>query len=266
MSRASLLLFHRAVGFVHRSIPDTVAAIERLGADHDLAVTSTDDPAAFGPGSLDGVDVVVFAHTSGDVLPEPAQRRALESFVSGGGGFVGIHAASSMDAGVRDDWPWFVELVGAEFKGHTVARLWCDDVIDSPGVVHEGPLTEAPDDAEWLGDSVAMTSWEPATLRVEDPGCPAADGLADGETRAEEWYGFTENPRPWVNVVATVDETTYEPFLGAMGADHPVIWWRDLDGGGRSVYTSLGHACHTWREPAFLASVLGAIELATRLR
>ena len=274
MSRARIVVFHRAVGFVHRSIPDAVAAIERLGAAHDLDVVATDDPdalathlTAIDPG--DEIGAAVFVHTSGDVLPADGQRRALEAFVRRGGGFFGIHAASSMGGeepgSVRATWPWFRELVGAAFVGHTAARAWCDRPVEQrPGLVHAGPLADAPADAEWLGRELAITTWEPATVRVEDPACPAAAGLVDGATVADEWYGFDRNPRPQVRVVATVDESTYEPALGAMGADHPVVWWRPFDG-GRSVYNALGHASSTWADPAFLAGVLGGIELAAGL-
>jgi len=261
MSRFSVLVFHRAVGFVHQSIPDTVEAITTLGADHGFDITSTDDPAQFTPDLLGLHQVVAFAHTSGDVLPEPSQRRAIEGFIRSGGGFFGIHGASSMDADVRTDWPWFVELVGAKFKGHTNACFYCDEPLEIPGVAAGGSLDRAPVDAEWLGDDLAMVSWEDAVLHVEDGACPAARGLRDGATYAEEWYGFEENPRPWVNVVATVDEATYEPHKGWMGDDHPVIWWREFDG-GRSVYNSMGHAKARWREKWFLESVLGGIELA----
>lgn len=260
MSRFSVLVFHRAVGFVHRSIPDTVAAIEQLGADNDFTVHTTDDPGFYTAEQLVDFDVIVFAHTSGDVLPEASQRRALETFVRGGGGFFGIHAAASMDENVQDDWPWYVELIGAEFKGHTDACVWSDEPFESPGVTHAGPTSEAPDDAEWVGESLAFSTWEDAALTVEQVDSPAARGLSDG-TYAEEWYGFVENPRPWVEVVATVDESTYQPASGAMGDDHPVIWWREFDG-GRSVFNSMGHSCARWREPWFLESIQGGIELA----
>lgn len=256
MSRFRILVFHRAQGFVHVSIPAAVAAIGSLADAHDIAADTTDDPGAFTDDGLARYAAVVFVHTSGNVLPDATSRRALEHHLARGGGFFGIHAASSMPADVRTDWPWYRELVGATFIGHTVARLWSDDL---PGAI--GPFAEAPADAERLGPGLAMRSWEPAVIGVEDAACPAARGLTDGETRSDEWYGFDENPRPYVHVVATVDESTYAPHRGAMGADHPVVWWREF-AGGRSVYNSMGHAAVTWQDESFLQSVLGGIELA----
>ncbi|MGB0114067.1 MAG: ThuA domain-containing protein [Ilumatobacteraceae bacterium] len=256
-----VLVFHRAAGFVHQSIPVGVAAIEALGERHGFGVEATDDPARF-TADIGWFDVIVFLQTSGNVLPEQAQRRALEEYIANGGGFFGIHAASSMAPDVGTDWPWFRDLVGASFKGHTVAKLYCDDEVpERRGVEWAGRLAEAPDDAEWIGAALALTSWETATVHVEEPGSPAIRGISDGEVLSDEWYGFHENPRAHVNVVATVDEATYAPYLGEMGDDHPIVWWREF-GGGRSVYNSMGHTAATWGDPRFLETILGGIELA----
>jgi type 1 glutamine amidotransferase len=257
-----VLVFHSAVGFVHLSIPDAVEAIIGLGAEHGFEVDTTDDPVRFTGEVLDRYDVLVFVHTSGNVLPEADQRAALEGYMSAGGGFFGIHAASSLGPEVAADWPWFRDLIGAAFKGHTVAKLYCDDPIDEfPGVTYAGTLSAAPDDAEWPTDAIASTAWEAATVNVERPSSPAIGDIRDGDVLADEWYGFDENPRPYVEVVATVDESTYEPYLGEMGADHPIVWWRDF-GGGRSVYNSMGHRADSWRDPVFLSTVVGGIRLA----
>ncbi len=256
-----ILVFHRAVGFVHLSIPDAVAAIERLGELHGFTVDTTDDPTRF-TDDLGGYNALVFVQTSGNVLPEPLQRAVLERYMANGGGFFGIHAASSMAPDVATDWPWFRDLVGASFKGHTVARIFSDaPVPGGPGVVRGGPLADAPPDADRWGEGLAVMSCEPATVHVEDPKCPAVGTIADGEVLVDEWYGFYDNPRPRVNVVATVDESTYEPYLGEMGDDHPIVWWREF-GGGRSVYNSMGHSASVWRDERFLSSVLGGIDLA----
>ena len=257
-----VLVFHRAVGFVHVSLPAAVAAIVELGSQHAWVVDTTDDPDRFEElVTSGGYDTVVFVSTTGDVLPGPAQRRALERYMAGGGGFFGIHAASSM-GDVATDWPWFRDLVGASFKGHTIANVYTDDAVeDRPGQRRAGPLAEAPAGADRRGDTLAIWSCEPATVRVEDPGCAAVDGISDGDVLVDEWYGFHDNPRPHVDVVATVDESTYDAYLGAMGDDHPIVWWRAY-GGGRSVYNSMGHSAATWSDEQFLSTVVGGVLLA----
>jgi type 1 glutamine amidotransferase len=256
-----ILVFHRAAGFVHLSIPDAVSAIERLGAEHGFEVDTSDDPARF-DSDLGIYDALVFVHTSGNVLPTSSQRVALERYMERGGGFFGIHAASSMAPDVDVDWPWFRDLVGASFKGHTVARIFADaPVLERPGAVYGGPVADAPADADRWSDTLAVMSCEAATVHVEDPACPAIRGIVDGDVLVDEWYGFHDNPRPVVNVVATVDESTYDAYLGEMGPDHPIVWWREF-AGGRSVYNSMGHSVAAWRDPTFLSTVLGGIALA----
>ena len=50
---------------------------------------------------------------------------------------------------VATDWPWFRDLVGASFKGHTIANLYTDEPTqDRPGARWGGPLAEAPADAD----------------------------------------------------------------------------------------------------------------------
>jgi hypothetical protein len=64
-----------------------------------------------------------------------------------------------------------------------------------------------------------------------------------------------------VTVLATVDESTYDPGPDAMGADHPITWWHDYDG-GRSWYTAMGHTPESYSEPLFLQLLLGGIVYA----
>ena len=121
-------------------------------------------------------------------------------------------------------WPWYVGLVGARFRRH------------------------AP------GTSVA-------DVVVEDRRTPATRRLPRVWRRVDEWYAFRSNPRGRVHVLATLDERTYHPDGAAMGADHPIAWCHGYDG-GRSVYTAMGHTSASYREPLFVAHLLGAIEMA----
>jgi type 1 glutamine amidotransferase len=259
----AVLVFHATKGFAHPSIPNGVAAIKKLGQEHHFQVDETVDPAAFTPANLAKYKAIVFLSTTGDVLPAPAQRAALEGYIRKGGGYFGIHAAADMGA-VRDNWPWYRNLVGGAFKGHTGVRIYTDkplpDAIKNfPGLVKAGPLSAAPADAD---DSAGMKtiSWEPARMVIEDQSSPMVAGWGKSVTRSDEWYGFLSDPRPKVHVIASVDEKTYKPAGGQMG-DHPVTWCHAYDG-GRSVYTVLGHPKAAWTDPQLLGHMLGGIELA----
>ena len=265
-SVGAVLVFHRTTGFVHPSIPAGLEAIKAMGATHHFAVDTTADPAAFTPANLARYKAVIFLSTTGDVLPERAQRAALETYIRSGGGYFGIHAAADMGA-ARDTWPWYRELVGAAFKGHTGARIYSDAPLPPAAaggarITPGGKLADAPADADDVPQwPVKTVSWEPARIVVEDPTSPLVQGWGPSVTRSDEWYGFRTNPRPNVHVIASLDETSYEPAAGAMGGDHPITWCRPYDG-GRSVYTGLGHPKSAWRDPQMLDHVLGGIRLA----
>src|SRR5687768_16180310 len=100
-----ILLFSSGDG-VHGSVANTRAAVKELSNSLALEYgldNNTGDPAqavadiqettsatAFTTANLATKDVLVFAHTAG-VLFNTDQRTALESYIRGGGGFVGIH-------------------------------------------------------------------------------------------------------------------------------------------------------------------------------
>jgi uncharacterized protein len=105
----SILVFTRTTGYRHDSIPAGVQALRELHG----AVTVTEDPGDFTPARLAGFAAVVFLNTIGDVLTD-AGRAALEEYVRGGGGFLGVHAAAATEYG----WPFYGELVGAWFDRH----------------------------------------------------------------------------------------------------------------------------------------------------
>jgi cytochrome c len=116
-------------------------------------------------------------------------------------------------------WPWYGRLVGTWFASHP-------------------PIQRA-------------------TVHITDHGHPSTKGLPASWERTDEWYNFRSNPRSTVKVLATLDEATYSG--GAMGADHPIIWCQEVDG-GRSWYTAMGHTAESYAEPLFRLHLLGGIE------
>ena len=82
-------------------------------------------------------------------------------------------------------------------------------------------------------------------------------GLVSPWSRVDEWYDFQTNPRAAVTVLATVDETSYTG--GTMGADHPIVWAHTTSGGGRALYTAMGHTPESYADPAFRQHLTGAL-------
>ncbi|MCC6285641.1 MAG: ThuA domain-containing protein [Phycisphaerales bacterium] len=112
-----VLVFTRTMNFRHDSIQAGVEALSVMGTNQGFSVDWTEDPGRFTPEHLAEFGVVVFLNTTGDVLG-PEQEAAFEAYIRGGGGYVGVHAASDTEY----EWPFYKELVGAYFKSHPAVQ------------------------------------------------------------------------------------------------------------------------------------------------
>jgi type 1 glutamine amidotransferase len=120
-----VLVFSRTTGFRHDSIPDGVAAIQKLGQEHGFAVDATEDATQFTDQNLAKYRTVVFLSTTGDPLDQPEEKAAFQRYIEHGGGFAGVHAAA--DSGYT--WPWYGDLVGAYFRSHPAQQNATVDVV-----------------------------------------------------------------------------------------------------------------------------------------
>lgn len=223
LAHPAVLIFSKTNGFRHEEAIDAgVPALEIISQVHDWNFYSTENGAIHNAEQLDRFDVVVWFQVSGDVLDED-QRTALQDWIGKGGAFFGVHGTG----GDPDyDWSWHPEtLVGAQFIGHPM-----------------GP------------------QFQTATIRIESPNHPALSHLGSKWERIDEWYSFEKSPRrPGVDVLATLDESTYAPDMKMlwmdkdlrMGADHPIIWTHCI-GRGRSLYSALGHQAEAYSEAKHL--------------
>jgi type 1 glutamine amidotransferase len=122
------------------------------------------------------------------------------------------------------DWPWYGQLVGAYFRSH-------------PRV-------------------------QEARLDVRDRTHLSTKCLPAAWTRTDEWYDFKAPPPADAKVLVTIDEKSYTG--GRMGEFHPMVWYREFDG-GRTIYSEMGHTHESWKEQAYLDHLAGAILWATGL-
>ncbi|MFL5972359.1 MAG: ThuA domain-containing protein [Gaiellaceae bacterium] len=129
-------------------------------------------------------------------------------------------------ADTEDGWEWYGRLLGTRFRSHPQIQR--------------------------------------AAVRVSNRKHPSTSGLPANWLRVDEWYNFTRNPRPAVEVLARLDEASYAPGDGAMGADHPIAWAHSFQG-GRSWFTGGGHTDESYAEPLFRRHLLGGIRYAAGL-
>ncbi|WP_407319870.1 ThuA domain-containing protein [Isoptericola halotolerans] len=195
-----VLVVGKTLGFRHSHIDETTHALIDLGAEHGFDVDVWDPPndsgGWWGPGSpgqpdltmgstpftsaqdLSQYDSIVFVSPVDNTnnldpdqprLLDDAELTALQGYVHGGGGVVGIHAATD----TMHTSSWFTQLIGggARFAGHPQQQT--------------------------------------ATMRVESPAHPSMQGVPLEWERWDEWYNYTLNPRGDVHVLMTLDESTY---------------------------------------------------------
>lgn len=164
-----ILVFSRTKGYYHESIPSGIAGVQKLGSDNGFQVDTTKDAGMFTNENLKKYQAIVFLSTTLDVLNDE-QQRAMENYIQGGGGFVGVHAAADTEY----DWPWYNKLVGAYFKSHP----------NNPNV-------------------------RKAVINVIDKNHPSTAELPDRWERSDEWYNY-KDINPDLKVLAKLDETSYE--------------------------------------------------------
>ncbi|MGV3539264.1 MAG: ThuA domain-containing protein [Rufibacter sp.] len=161
-----MLVFYKTAGYYHRSIPAGLAALQKMGLENGFKIDTTKNASYFEPDSLKKYQAVVFLSTTQDVLNQ-SQQSAFEQFIKAGNGFVGIHAATDTEYG----WPWYNQLVGAQFMSHPKVQK--------------------------------------ATVLVQDKNHLATSFLPDQWVREDEWYNF-KNINPNVKVLASLDESSYK--------------------------------------------------------
>ena len=75
----------------------------------------------------------------------------------------------------------------------------------------------------------------------------------------DEWYTYDRSPRPNVTVLASVDETSYNPPSDITMGDHPVIWTNPSKK-ARNVYFQFGHSPKLFESEDFVRLFSNAID------
>lgn len=184
-----VFVFTKTGGYVHESIPDGVQAIKKLGQENNFEVTVSDDSLRFTKSELKKYNVVVFLNNSGKILGDSG-RENLKQFIRRGGGFVGVHGASTCET----DWPWYGQLVGARFKDHPVLQQGTVKVIDKSHLSTKHLPDEWVREDEWY-NFYPDISQNIHVLAIMDES--SYEGGTNGPDHPFSWYQEFEGGRSW---------------------------------------------------------------------
>lgn len=248
-----VLYFTKSSGFEHSVIkwengkPSySERVLSRLAERGGVSFTFSKDGSKFSPEYLKDFDVVLF-YTSGHLLSvgtdghpaiTPDGKQALLDWISGGGGFVGVHSCSdSFHTG---------ESGGGNPRERSQRYKLYGDAAD-PFIKMLG------------GEFIRHGPQQVATARVTSPRFPGFEKLGEELKIHEEWYSLKEFA-PDLHVLLVMETK------GMDGSDYerppyPLAWARRF-GQGRVAYNALGHREDVWDSEAFQSMLLGALRWA----
>jgi cytochrome c len=202
-----VLVFSKTAGFRHSSIPNGIAAIRKLGAEHGFAVDATEDASAFTRKNLARYSAVVFLSTTGDVL-NPAQQDVFERYIQAGGGYIGVHSATDTEY----DWPWYGRLAGAYFNGHPNnpnVRRGSYRVLDTTHVSTQGLPTRFEREDEFYN----FKSIDPTIHVLIEIDEKSYEGGTNGDHHPMSWYHDFDGGRAWYTNMGHTEATYTEPLF-----------------------------------------------------
>ena len=208
-----VLHYTETTGYNHGTKSKSLNMFNSWATQDNYTVTNDDNGNEFNSlANLQQYTVVVFSNTSGNSGLTAAQRANFETYIAGGGSYLGIHAAtdtyrhSTANGNKTGTWDWYAETVAG-------------------ASVQENPNH--------------TSSNHNNTMSHQAPNHPILSAIPSPWNKTEEYYywqngylasGFTELLR-----VGQTGGNSYD-------APRMMAHCKDLPGGGRTFYTALGHS------------------------
>jgi type 1 glutamine amidotransferase len=225
-----LLVFHRTEGFVHSCILVANHALVEMGRSTGAYVAETSDSMdVFTPENLARFDAVLFNNTTRLSFSEEKHRTALMGFLEGGGGLIGIHAASDNFY----DWDAACAALGGHFDGHpwNAGGTWAVK-LDEPDHPANAPFGGR---GFWINDEIYQVA-----------------GPYSRDTH-----------RVLISLDMSKPRNLAVEGIKRADMDFPITWLKHAaDGRARVFYCSLGHNEHVYWDPQVLRHYLAGIQWA----
>lgn len=208
MSQQSLqrvLVFSKTEGgYRHASIAAGKMMFLKMADDHKIKIDTTEDSKIFTDQNLKQYQVIVFLSTRGDVL-DTFQQAAFQNYIHNGGGFVGIHAATTTEY----TWPWYNQLIGAWFDGHPEPQRAFYSKVDSKFY----PTANFPDTLTWMDEIYNFRSIRDSLHYVVTVNESSYKGGKMGTTHPIAWYQTFEGGRVFYTGMGHFDEAYTNPLF-----------------------------------------------------
>ena len=219
-----------ASSYIHDNTAASVEAIQKMGAANGFAVDASEDPAVFTAENLKRYAALIFSNTHNEAFQSGAQREAFQRYIEAGGGFVGLHAATTTER----EWPFFVATIGGKFVRHPALQKFTITVIDgSHPATRVLPATFEWEDECYFHDGLnpdlhPLMVADPA--RLADPQMGRYPGSLINGMVPLAWTITTRNRRVFFTALGHKKEYYADPLLSAhiLGG---VLW--AIGGGGR---------------------------------
>lgn len=206
-----VLHYTQTTGWDHGTADVSRQMFEQLGSAHNFTVDHDPSGQSFNSlATLQQYDLIVWSNTSGSYNLSQGQRTNFEAYIAQGGSYLGIHAASdtyrhsSANGGGTGQWDFYAEEV-------------CG------GSVQQNPNHTAQN--------------FPATM-THVGSHASLENVPNPWNKNEEYYywegGYLS---PDITEVLRVGSTGGQSY----DQPRPISWYMNLDGGGRSFYTAMGH-------------------------
>lgn len=208
-------------------LPFTTAAkpwLDKLAIDSSFTIDYIDNTKTINEALLKKYQLFIQLDYPPYTWSEESMKAFQKYMNNGKGGWIGLHHATLL--GNFDGypmWQWFSDFMGGiQFKDY-------------------------------------IPAFANALVHVEDTSHPLMKGVpSDFLIKKEEWYTYNKSPRQNVHVIASVDESTYEPVSAIKMGDHPVIW-TNTRFATRNVYIFMGHAPELFDNEAYTTLLRNSI-------
>lgn len=203
--------------------------LNQLAVENNFAVDYHEDPKAVNDEFLSNYQII-FQMNYPPYMWSDTAKAAFERYITEGkGGWVGVHHATLLgDFDGYKMWNWFSDFMGGiRFKNYIAA-------------------------------------FASGTVKVEQKKHPVMKGIPSQFTIAkDEWYTYDKSPRPNVTVLASVDESTYQPKTDKVMGDHPVVWTNPKMK-AHNVYIFMGHDPVLFQDEVYKALLRNALMWAAK--